>query len=311
MVPLWAAALAVACGEPTTTTEHRENPRAHALGSLDSAVVAGYTLQRVPEDELWYRGSAIQSLDYLQDSAGVPLFEHEGAVHYHPVQIEWKALAFVDNYLITGDEQYLALAERLVERLMVEADEAHGALLFPYSFDFDLHGLEGETMHAPWYSGMSQGLALSVLLRLHRITGRAIYLDQARRVFPSLLRPQYDGAALTHIDEHGYYWIQEYPMDDPTSALNGFMFALLSVHEYWQATADPKAEQVLLAGVATLEAYIEDYRVPGGPSVYCLGHRIQSLSYHRTHVWQLHALARATGSDRLRDAALALTSDAW
>lgn len=314
--PLFAL---LACADPVATPERTTERRGGAppgVGSPDvldpfAAHRRERELARIPLSQLWYRGSAIQSLDYPQDSAGVPLFEYRGTVTYHPVVIEWKAIAFLNNWDDTGDSTYLVLAERLAKRLVAEGHVRDGALYLPYQFDFDMHGLEGETILAPWYSGLAQGMALSLFVRLHRATGGERYLDHAAAIMESFTRPRGRTAGLARVDADGYFWIEEYPMTHQVKVLNGFISGLLGLHEYWQETGDERARLLLLAGTATLEDHIDAWRVPGEASLYCLHYRIQIMDYHRVHIWLLEDLARATNSSVLRAAAENFRADAY
>src|SRR5688500_2602005 len=94
-----------ACAEPSAperilSRRHHDSPPPPGIHSEDVhdpsvAVRVERTLNVIPYDQLWHRPSSIQARDYLQDSAGVPLYEWEGTVTYHPVVIEWKAIAFL------------------------------------------------------------------------------------------------------------------------------------------------------------------------------------------------------------------------
>ena len=321
IVTLLLALGTVGCAEPVVPerllSERREvGPPPPGIDSIDvhdltDAVRVERTLAVIPYEQLWHRPSAIQPRDYPQDSAGVPLYDYRGHVTYHPVVIEWKAVAFLNNYDDTGDTSALGLAERMAERLILEAHEVDGALYLPYQFDFDMHGIPGETLFAPWYSGLAQGMALTLFTRLHRATGKAHYLEDAERVFESFLRARREHAAIARLDSANYYWIEEYPMEPKVAVLNGFITALLGLHEYWQATGDPRAESTIMAGLATLEHHIEAWRVPGEASYYCLRYMHQIPNYHYQHVWLLQDLARATNSPLLLEAAATYRGDFW
>jgi rhamnogalacturonyl hydrolase YesR len=212
----------------------------------------------------------------------------------------------------TAEDPFFAdAAERITDALVDAAREADGGLYVPYTYDFALHGNEDLTMTAPWYSGMAQGLLLSSFTRLHRWTGAERYRDLADRTFRSLV-PARDGSRpdpwVSHLAD-GHYWIEEYPVDPPPHTLNGKLFAIYGLYEYWRATGGDDAERLLRAALTTVDDRIAAYRVPGDLSYYCLGHRAQIEKYHAIHVGQLGKLYRMTGHDPFRRMAAQFRAD--
>lgn len=261
------------------------------------APVVEYSLVDLPFDRLWYLGTPLQSFDdYPQDDDGVIVFTYDGREFYNPVQIAQRGMWFGENYRRTGDERYLKRSEAHASRLLAEAVEVDGALYLPYRFDFRLHGKKDQVMQAPWYSGMAQGQALSLFLRLHEWTGRDAYREAADGLMKSL-HPQRGAGepSVARLDCEGYYWIEEYPREVSTKTLNGFVFGIYGVYEYWRATGDAEAERLVRASLATLKRYLPEYRVPDSPSYYCLKHRVQYTRYHSVHIAQLWYLHRLSG----------------
>ena len=256
--------------------------------------VVDYRLVDLPDDSLWYRGTALQSFtDYPQDEDGVIVFTYDGERYYNPVQMAQRGMWFGDNYRRTGDVRYLERSEAHARHLIQIGLDVDGALFFPYRFNFRLHGNPDQVMQAPWYSGMAQGQALSLFLRLHQMTGRDEYRVVADRVLASLSHLRSEGGPyVSRIDCEGYFWIEEFPMEVSTKTLNGFIFAMYGAYEYWRATGDEEAERLVLASLATLKRYMEEYRVPRSPSYYCLKHRAQYPLYHNIHIEQFGYVRR-------------------
>jgi hypothetical protein len=147
----------------------------------------------------------------------------------------------LDSYAQTRDDRYLARARLIADRLVETATSARGGLWFPYRFDFALHGKVADLMEAPWYSAMAQGQVLSLLSRLHELTADEAYLAEARRVFRTLADPGPRKAPWVTWVERRYLWLEEYPGSPPDHTLNGFLFALFGVYDYYQETRDPVA----------------------------------------------------------------------
>src|SRR6266568_8811655 len=143
---------------------------------------------------------------------------------------------------------------------------------------------------------MAQGLAASFFVRLARASGQPGFLRTAGLVMRAMenLRTRDDRAWVSTVDSLGYLWIEEYPLAHDHT-LNGYLFALFGLYEYWLATGSSDAETLLMGGVATLHQYLPQVRNPGGISLYCLKHHVQSIGYHHIHIWQLRLLGQITG----------------
>jgi hypothetical protein len=290
-------------------------PNALGRASLTSVPAFNTTaihLVDLPLGRRYYVRTPIASLvaPWPVDRVGVPLFRRDGKSYYHPVVLAARALDLLDGYRRTHDRRYLDGARRVANRLVAMSSMAGGARYLPYGFDFALHGRASETLHAPWYSGMAEGMALSVFSRLHAIEGRASDLDVARSLFLALEPHGRTGAWVTWVDTAGYVWIEEYPGAHPDHTLNGFNFALFGLYDYIEETGDQDATHLFIGGLTTVIHYLPQFRQPGHISLYCLAHRVQSQKYHDIHVAQLKMLARMTESPLLARYAALFDADA-
>lgn len=141
-----------------------------------------------------------------------------------------------------------------------------------------------------WYSGMAQGMAVSVLLRAHDLTAERSYLEAADRAVRLLLRPVDQGGCADY-DRCGRPFLEECPADPPGHILNGALFALFGLIEHQHrrgGTAHLPVQERLAEELDRFElGYWSRYdlRWPGPASV----------NYHALHVSQLVAAARLTG----------------
>jgi len=237
-------------------------------------------------------------IDYPTDQNGVIIFNYRGKSFYHPVQIAQKTLRYLDSFVLTKDPVYLERSELFARKLIKISIQTNDALYIPYRFNHFLHNNEIEKLTAPWYSGMAQGQVLSVFVRLYNLTGKAKYQVAADQVFNSFknLKGMHEPWTV-FIDPQGYYWIEEYPWKEPTQALNGFIFGIYGLYDYYLLTHSDESRQLLIASITTVQDYVSEYRNKGGISAYCLQHRWQSPSYHMIHIDQLNMLARISGND--------------
>jgi len=231
------------------------------------------------------------------DENGIEIFNIDGGTYYHALhmfqRIEW----YVDSYYQSRDSLYLNWIRKYYEKELELAVEDRNAIYFQYNFNWPMHGNKNELMKAPWLSGLTQGVALMVFSRLSGFTGDSEYTAMARKTFNSF--NMFVGEHepwITMVDENNYLWIEEYPNEtDPNFTLNGFIFCIYGLYEYWSVTKDPHAEFLIQASITTIKHYIEQFRVPGGISYYCLKHKFQYPGYHNIHIGQLKTLYAFTG----------------
>jgi len=286
MIMMWA----VACSKIVDTT-----------GSLPFQV-NNYTIRELPYGQRPYTGETLVSLEYQEiyptDEQGVILFLYKEQGYYHPVNIAQWTLGFLDSYDQTGDPEYLDRAELFAQKLREISIEVKEAIYFPYTFDIPVHGHPVDQMVAPWYSGMAQGQSLSAFVRLYSVTGKREYLKTSENIFQSFLYLREESDPWTaFVDTSGYYWIEEYPMEVPGQVLNGFIFAIYGLYDYYLLTKDIVSRLLLQASITTIQRYISEYRNEGGISYYCLKHKHQDGGYHMIHIDQLYTLYRITGDD--------------
>jgi hypothetical protein len=193
---------------------------------------------------------------------------------------------------------------------MEEAIVVDGVPYFPTRFDFDLHQIPGELMKAPWFSGMAQGQALSLFVDLHRLTGEPRFLEAAHSTFQSFLRPRDRHETFTvEVDAEGYYWVEEYAREIRNLVLNGFVFALFGLVDYYGYTGSEEARLLAQASLTTLRDNVHLYRVPGEPSKYCLSHERQIGNYHALHIELMGQLTAISGDPFFRQFGEILEAD--
>ncbi len=244
----------------------------------------------------------------------VPLHLYEGRVNYHPVYIAQYALQMLDVYVTTQDTLYLNRLEKITDKLLGTALEVDSVIFFPYSFDFSLHSCQEETMLAPWYSGMAQGQILSLFSRLYEFTGEKHYLETSRKIFNSFTRLKGEGHNpwVSCVDKNGNLWLEEYPRELPCFTLNGKIFAIYGIYDYYRIIKDEYAEKFLKAAIYTIRVNIHKYRNENDVSWYCLKHHNfhgQNMGYHKIHIQQLRVLHKITEDIYFKEMADKFESD--
>jgi hypothetical protein len=244
------------------------------------------------------------------DRKGIALFRWiDGGLYYRPGSVAINGMKRIDAYRDTGDrrqlEQALVQADHLRD-MVIEKDDAWW---LPFWFDYPPAGLT-----APWFNAMSQGLALSFFVRLHRVTGDEAHLEAAERLFSSYRRlgrrKGGDGRPwVAYVADGGYLWLEHYPNDRPDHVLNAHLHSLNGLYEYWQHTRSVEARRLLEGALTTMRDRAGRFRREGRVSIYGLHSRTNHYKYHQVHIWQLRFLGRMTGDPYFGELAGAMASD--
>ncbi len=277
----------------------------------------GYVQHPVPPEAHPYAlAAAVPLVDTgVHDADGVRMFRIGTTLFDHPVAQAQYGLANVASFDLTGDQAFLdraiAQATRLVDTKVVSRE----AWYFPYLFDFALHGRASETLRAPWYSAMAQGMALSLFVDLYERTHDDAWLTAATGTVASFRNgPETGMPWVTHIDDSGYLWLEEYPADPPDTSdftLNGHMFATFGLYDYATLTGDPVSTTMFDGGITTARRYggsfaPDGFRTQRWLSAYCLRHDVLDVKYHGIVVKQFIAVHSVTA-----DPLFARISDAY
>jgi hypothetical protein len=251
-----------------------------------------------------------ESAELIFDANGVPKLRHGGIYYYNPVTVAQYALTMHGRYLrgAASLESFVVAADTLAG-----LQDGRGA--FPYPFAYYYY-LTGETFPAGWVSGMAQGLALSVFERAYALIGEPRFLASGNSALEFLLVPSESGGprgTLADLDPAlgAYVSFKEYPSTPDNYTLNGHMYTLLGLYDWWQLGPDAVdgpsalAHRYFECGLATVLLTLPLYDV-GGFSSYDLGQLIAGAEpnlqqwYHAFHISLLHALRSVTGNDALR-----------
>ncbi len=161
------------------------------------------------------------------------------------------ALSNWDAFLLTGNEDF---RDRFLEHArLLRSRQSDGR--WDWQMEIPTRGLK-----APWISGMTQSLGVSVFLRAYQLTGEQDYLTRATNAFKWLREPVSSGGVAIRTNEGT--WYEEYPNANvPSHVLNGHIWALFGIWDYFRATRDPDAARMFMEGISILKSEINRYDV--------------------------------------------------
>jgi len=229
------------------------------------------------------------------DKNGIPLLDYRGTIgrQYNPVAVAQYGLGHYNLFKKTSDKKnfniFLKQADWLVDNLEVNQK---GLKVWMHHFDWEYK----ENLKSPWYSALSQGQGISLLIRAYLETRDKKYLNSANLAFQSFLKETKQGG-VKYRNKDGYVWLEEYIVEPPTNILNGFIWALWGVYDYYLLTGDISAKRLYYDCLKTLKNNLKEYDT-GFWSLYDLSqNKLKSLAspfYQKLHVVQLKILYKLT-----------------
>ncbi|MCF7917110.1 MAG: D-glucuronyl C5-epimerase family protein [Candidatus Omnitrophica bacterium] len=231
------------------------------------------------------------------DQKGVPMLDYKGdiGIQYNPNAIAQYALGNYDLLCDTGDSYYKQVfinqADWFIDNIRV-VDGQVG--LWEYKFDFEYY----KGLKSPWRSALAQGQGISVLARAYQLTRKEKYMKVSVKAFNAFKHNLEHPGGVTYKDDEGNLWLEELIFTPPTHVLNGFIWALWGVYDYYLLSRDRYAFDIFNQGVKTLEENINRYDMKFWSTYHLLPTRIRMIVspyYQRLHIVQLKIMYRLTG----------------
>lgn len=239
------------------------------------------------------------------DENGFPLVKRPNhpEFYFNPVTHSQFALSEHARGLEGKPSIFIQAAAKLAEE-----QSADGA--FRYQLPFKHYTLS-EPYKPGWISGLAQGQALSVFARAYQMTGDQTFKDAGDKALDFLLTPKEQGGPATTLADldpslSDYVFFEEYVTEPDVYTLNGFVFILLGLYDWREATGSEVAAETFAEGVKSLSLLLPLYEV-GGFSAYDLSHMTvkresyegrgiphMSAHYHPLHIQLLLALDSIT-----------------
>ncbi len=240
------------------------------------------------------------------DSDGIPQLNYKGdiGIQYNPIAIaQWS----LGNYNLWKQKNNKEYFEKFIKGSKWLNENLNLNEKNVYVWNHNFNWTYKEELVSPWYSGLAQGQGLSVLCRAYKVTKDDKYLDSIKKVYSSLNIDIKNGG-VNFSDKNGDIWIEEYIMkNEPTHILNGFIWGLWGIYDYWLLTKDNKSKKLFDKFVQTLENNLDNYDI-GHWSLYELSNlKIKmraSLFYHKLHITQLKVLYKMTGKNNFKEKSL-------
>ncbi len=255
-----------------------------------TVLAENYRVNRMP----WFFPCEVDSS--ILDSNLIPIKHYYFGDYRNPVTICCTAFGFYQDYLDTGAEiDYKGFLNN-VDWLLTKHDAN-----YYLHYDFDWYHYPALVFNKGWISAMAQGGALGAASMAWFLTADTKYLPAAVGFFTTLYHNS-NSFWCIGVDPEDYYWLEEYPNPDFCHVLNGMLFALWGLWDYYVISADDFALTLFQAGLKTIADNYPIWNVPDeNLSYYCLHHTAHA-SYHQIHLQQLELYAAFFDIPEFRDA---------
>jgi heparosan-N-sulfate-glucuronate 5-epimerase len=205
-----------------------------------------------------------------------------------PVALAQWGLGAYERYLTERRTEWLSAAVALGRHLLATQERGgrhDGGWVHRYAYPEPLR------VEPPWVSGIAQGEAASLLVRLYRQTTEAPFAEAARRALAPMAIPSEAGGVRAFLD--GKPLPEEYPTQPPSHVLNGAIFALWGYYDVGMGLADRGAAEAFEAGLEALATNIGRWDTGYWSRYDLYPHRVVNVAswgYHALHVNQLRAM---------------------
>ncbi len=158
--------------------------------------------------------------------------------YYNPLICAQIGLIAFNNFLSTNDVLFREIAINQYHHLTSIKQKFKGTYVWYYESDYPKFGVK-----APWYSGITQGVILSFFIRIQSL-GICIGEGEIDKIADAMFISTKDGGVYSISPEP---WIEEYPSHSSNKVLNGFIFSLIGLHEYYIWKENQAAKENLLS----------------------------------------------------------------
>lgn len=233
-----------------------------------------------------------------KDDDGIVIVDYgRHGKQYNPAYIGWYGLLNINEYYRTKKETNLDIAILHAKWLKINFKDKEK---FGYTWEYNFDRWENNTfLRKPWHSSMSQGLCISLLLRIGEILNDKEMLQIAERA-SYIFMFDINNGGLKHEENHGCIY-EEYPAYPLTKVLDGNLFALLGLYDLYKFTNKIQYHTLFLNGVRGIETIIENYNYRSKWSLYGIGYNILTTDmYNSLNCALLNVVSCCSGSIILR-----------
>tara|TARA_B110001452_G_C15199107_1_gene416194 strand:- start:445 stop:1362 length:918 start_codon:yes stop_codon:yes gene_type:complete len=188
---------------------------------------------------------------YTLDENEIPKYQ---GVHYPVIVIQYALMChdlLIDNF---DADKNRRIVIKCIDWLNSNKEE------FKDSYVWKNPRNKHYNLESGWVSGMCQGQALSLYLRVYQLIGNKECLEIANKIYNSF-KHDYEDGGFKRIDENDNIWFEEYPTKNPSFVLNGFCYSIFGVLDFYRVTKKNELAQLWSSCISTIENNLSKYDV--------------------------------------------------
>ena len=241
---------------------------------------------RIEDPYLYFYDISRKATDYKGqfNNDGIYLFKgYDKQWHLHALELSQYSLACWLAWVKTSGDVWLQKAIKHCVWL-VQNQEKDGAWRTEHKNPLY------RDLPTPWASALTQGLAISSLIRAYYYTNENRFLESAKKACDFLEVDVEQNGVRRDFKKNGIkgFVYEEYPRNELNGALNGYISAILAIKEL--SVIDMDYWQLLEKNLKNLKNILNLYDT-GYYSYYALDGNVSSGFYHRLIVKQLEVLS--------------------
>lgn len=223
------------------------------------------------------------------DKFGVPMVGWGRNAKYSAVNIAQYGFILHDIWLVNKSPEYKNVMTACLNQL-VQMESLENNCIFWREPEATIR----YNLKENWTSAMSLGECLSFYLRMYQINNDEYILEKCQKIYHSTKVMVADNG-VKRIDLNGNLWLEEYPSTPGSFVLNGFIYAIFGLQDYYRITKNPEVKIDLEKYFQTLRLNCDKYDV-GYWSIYDLQYKELVKYYYQknVHIPQLDAMYRLT-----------------
>jgi len=217
------------------------------------------------------------------DNKGVPYIKYGKISGKHigkqrnPFGVGQYAVKYYEKFKKTNNDKQKIHLLNCANWILENGVKNDDSVFLEYNFPWPQYNLK-----KPWRSGMAQGQALKALGKAFEVSKENKYLNFAKLLLNAFYVEVKDGG-ITYKSSEGWWYEEFASKNGPISkVLNGMLFALLGIYDYYEITKDKKAKFLFEKGRAALIKELPKFDNKGFSDYDLLGNL--SRHYHQVHI---------------------------
>lgn len=210
--------------------------------------------------------------------------------HVNPLIPAYYGLVCYNYYLKTNHDKFKSIFLEHAEFCLTLANDDGG---LPILNNYNKFGLV-----APWYSGITQAIVASLLIRGFIETNNDKYKSCSQSIINFMIDEKRTyNKLLININNHP--WIEEYPGKSSSQVLNGFCFCIISLFEFANTFKDKRIEKLAIQNFNSLMHLLPLFLYKVGIRHNLKYYKFGNINYQALHVYLFYHLYTITGNSSL------------